>query len=154
VSGEVRVEHVEPRSLAAVRSTTLRSDLASAIYRSLDAVWPVLREQGVRTGHNVVVYDGGDETSLEVLIGVEVFGDFDERGDVRRASTPAGEAVTTAHFGDYSEMASGYAALERWCAEHARQQTGVSWEVYGDWSDDPAQVRTDLYWLLEPDPAT
>jgi hypothetical protein len=26
----------------------------------------------------------------------------------------------------------------------------VSWEVYGDWDDDPARRRTDLYKLLSP----
>ena len=26
---------------------------------------------------------------------------------------------------------------------------GVSWEVYGDWADDPGQRRTDIYFLLE-----
>jgi len=26
---------------------------------------------------------------------------------------------------------------------------GVTWEVYGDWHDDPAQVRTDVYFLLQ-----
>ena len=24
---------------------------------------------------------------------------------------------------------------------------GVSWEVYGDWDDDPAKRRTDIYHL-------
>jgi hypothetical protein len=26
----------------------------------------------------------------------------------------------------------------------------VSWEVYGDWEDDPAKLRTDIYFLLRP----
>ena len=26
----------------------------------------------------------------------------------------------------------------------------VNWEVYGDWDDDPAKRRTDIYFLLEP----
>jgi hypothetical protein len=25
----------------------------------------------------------------------------------------------------------------------------VNWEVYGDWDDDPARRRTDVYFLLE-----
>ena len=41
-----------------------------------------------------------------------------------------------------------YAALQRWCAASGRQQTGTSWEVYGDWADDPKQRRTDIYLLL------
>ncbi len=105
-------------------------------------VWPVLRGQHVRTGHNVVVYYGGLE---HIEAGVEVFGDFSDAGDVRHSQTPAGPAVTTAHWGEYSEMAGAYAALQRWCKENGRQQTGTSWEVYGDWAEDPQQRRTDIY---------
>jgi hypothetical protein len=50
-------------------------------------------------------------------------------------------------------MAPAYASLSRWCESHARRATGVSWEVYGDWEDDPRKRRTDLFYLLEPVPA-
>jgi hypothetical protein len=26
--------------------------------------------------------------------------------------------------------------------------SGTNWEVYGDWDDDPARRRTDVYFLL------
>ena len=142
---EIRVEDALPRQLAAVRGATSRAELPRTILKLLDAVWPVLRAQRVRTGHNVVVYFGG-LTHIEA--GVEVFGDFVDVGDVRHFQTPAGPAVTTAHWGEYSEMGGAYAALQRWCAASGRQQTGTSWEVYGDWADDPKQRRTDIYLLL------
>lgn len=69
---------------------------------------------------------------------------------MRRTATPAGEVATVAYFGDYAEMASGYAALDEWCAANGRRRAGVSWEVYGDWNDDPAKLRTDIYTLLVP----
>jgi len=99
----------------------------------------------VQTGHNVVLYFGG---LAHIEAGVEVFGDFVDVGGVRHSQTPAGPAVTTAHWGEYAEMAGAYAALERWCAANGRQPTGTSWEVYGDWTDDPLQRRTDIYLLL------
>jgi hypothetical protein len=46
-------------------------------------------------------------------------------------------------------MAPAYAALEQWFRETGRRPAGVSWEVYGDWDDDPAKRRTDVYFLLE-----
>ena len=104
----------------------------------------MLRSQHVQTGHNVVVYYGG---LAHIEAGVEVFGDFSVAGDVRHSQTPAGPVVTTAHWGEYSEMAGAYTALQRWCKENGRQQTGTSWEV-GDWADDPQQRRTDIYLLL------
>jgi len=78
-----------------------------------------------------------------------VFEPFHSTGVVEPLSTPAGEVATTAHWGDYSQMHGAYAALERWCAANRRKVAGVTWEVYGDWHDDPAQVRTDVYFLLQ-----
>jgi hypothetical protein len=26
--------------------------------------------------------------------------------------------------------------------------TGVDWEIYGHWDDDPAKLRTDVFYLL------
>ena len=128
-----------------MRGTASRADLSRTIVKLLDMVWPVLRSQRVRTGHNVVLYYGG---LAHIEAGVEVFSDFVDAGEVRHSQTPAGPAVTTAHWGEYSEMAGAYAALGQWCAANGRQQTGTSWEVYGDWADDPRQRRTDIYLLL------
>lgn len=35
-------------------------------------------------------------------------------------------------------------------ASNGRRPAGVSWEVYGDPAEAPAQTRTDIYFLLEP----
>ena len=142
---EIRVVDGKPRQLAAMRGATSRAELPRTILKLLDAVWPVLRGQHVKTGHNVVLYFGG---LAHIEAGVEVFSDFVDVGDVRHSQTPAGPAVTTAHWGEYSEMAGAYAALQRWCAAKGREQTGTSWEVYGDWADDPKERRTDIYFLL------
>jgi effector-binding domain-containing protein len=147
---QVRMEQVTPRALAAVRAVTTPRQLGTDIIRLLDQVWPLLREQGTRTGHNVVIYHSGEPGQLTIDAGVEVFTGFTERGAVRRATTPAGEAAVTAHYGDYSLMGGAYAALDQWCAANSRHQAGVNWEVYGDWDDDPAKRRTDIYALLTP----
>jgi effector-binding domain-containing protein len=150
---ELRTEHADPRPLASIRTTTVRAELSSAIFKQLDVIWPLLRAQGVKFGHNVVVYHGGDATSLSIEVGVEAFTDFTEQDGVGRSATPSGDVVAAAHYGDYAEMAPAYAALEQWCADNARRWTGVSWEVYGDWEDDPTKRRTDIYFLLDPSPS-
>ena len=167
VAYDVRAERADPRSLAAIRATTTRQQLSRDIIALLDLVWPVLREQRVRTGHNVVVYHGGTARELTVDVGVETFTGFAGRSiepegrlrgapeasgqhrEIRRTATPSGEVATVAHYGEYSEMAGAYAALERWCEDNGRRPAGVNWEVYGDWDDDPARRRTDVYFLLE-----
>ncbi|MGH3156577.1 MAG: hypothetical protein ACRDNF_08405 [Streptosporangiaceae bacterium] len=72
------------------------------------------------------------------------------RGHVLRGAHRV-EAATTTHYGEYTELAGAYAALERWCTEHQRQPSGVSWEVYGDWAEYPAERRTDVYFQLRPE---
>jgi effector-binding domain-containing protein len=147
---DVRTEWAGPRVLAAISETTTPQVLGADIVRLLNVVWPMLREQGVRTDHNVVVYRGGAGGTLTVDVGVETLTDFEDLGQVGHVLTPSGEVATTAHFGEYSDMGLAYSALERWCADHGRSPAGVNWEVYGDWEEDPAKRRTDVYFLLEP----
>jgi effector-binding domain-containing protein len=148
VTYTVQLEQASPRLLAAVRDTTSKQRLSADIRRLLDLVWPVIREQGVTFGHNVVVYYPVTDGEFAIEAGVEVGPEFAETAVVRRAETPAGPVATVAYFGEYSQMAAGYAALDRWCADNGRRRAGVNWEVYGDWNDDPAKLRTDIYTLL------
>ena len=147
---DVHAEQAGPRVLAAVRAVTTPQRLSTDIIRLLDQVWPLLREQGARTGHNVVIYHPGEGGEFTIEAGVEVFTGFEEHGAVKRVTTPAGEAATVAHYGEYSAMGGAYAALDEWCAANGRHLAGVNWEVYGDWDDDPARLRTDIYKLLSP----
>jgi effector-binding domain-containing protein len=149
VTYTVQLEQASPRSLAAVRATTSKQRLSADIRRLLDLVWPVIRAQGVEFGHNVVVYYPVTDGEFAIDAGVEIGPEFAPTGEVRRTATPAGEVATVAYFGEYSQMARGYTALDRWCADHGRRRAGVSWEVYGDWNDDSAKLRTDIYTLLK-----
>ncbi len=60
VETSVRIENVAGRPFAAAaRTATSPARLSGDIRKLLDEVWPVLRDQAVRTGHNVVVYYAG-----------------------------------------------------------------------------------------------
>ncbi len=52
--------------------------------------------------------------------------------------------ATTIHMGPYSEIPSAHGAVRQWCEDHAHEIAGPNWEVYGDWSDDPNRLRTDI----------
>jgi effector-binding domain-containing protein len=147
---EVHVEQASPRVLAAVSTVTTLDRLSVEIPRLLDQVWPLLREQGARTEHNVVIYHPGEAGEFTIDAGVEVLSGFTESDPVLRVETPAGEVAVTAHFGEYSALGGAYAALDQWCAASGRHSAGVNWEVYGDWDENPARLRTDVYTLLVP----
>ena len=148
---EVHTEWAAPRRLAAIRSVTTPRDLGREIGRALGVVWPAIREQGVRFGHNVFVYDNREPGTLVVELGVEVLCEFAENDEIRIAHTPSGEVATATYFGDdYSQMAPVYDAIGEWCTTNGRRPAGVNWEVYGDPATAPERTRTDIYFLLAP----
>ena len=141
---EARLVDVAAQPIAAVRRGTTRDTLGKTIVGGFNALWPYLRASAARTGRNVVIYRHG---LTDIEIGVEIFSDVVPSGEVFIAATPAGEAVTAVHFGDYAEMHGAYQAIEQWCADAGRR-TGPSWEVYDHWEDDPTKRRTDIFFLL------
>ena len=156
---EVRVSTALPRPLAAVRRTVKVADIPAVIRDELGKVWQFLGEQKVRsTGHNVAVYASaggsgtdrpGPDTLLDVWFGVEVHETIPDSDQIGAISTPAGPVVSVVHWGEYSRLGEAYDALRAWCRANGQRVTGTSWEVYGDWFDDWAKVRTDVYFQLE-----
>jgi hypothetical protein len=143
---EVRVQRVTPRRLAAARGSCDRAELPATILRLLDLVWPEIRRQQLRHDHNVVLYLDG---LRHIEAGVEIEGELRTTDEVREVWTPAGLAATVTHEGDYARIGMSYDALDAWCRANRQPRTGVSWEVYGDWQEDPALLRTDIFRLLE-----
>ena len=45
--------------------------------------------------------------------------------------------------------AADWAAILDWCAANGRMPAGPSWEIYGHATPDPADSRTDVFYLLE-----
>jgi hypothetical protein len=151
---EVTELMAEATPIAAVDGWTLRNALPQAIRGRLDKVYALLRGRQIKgLGHNVVVYKqaAGAPPDLRLLIevGVQTPAPIAPEGEVVASATPAGRAVTVAHFGPYDRIGvTGEAAIARMEAMGLKR-AGVSWEVYGDWEEDPAKLRTDLFWLVE-----
>ena len=66
----------------------------------------------------------------------------------QRVETPAGEVARTVHVGPYDRLGDAHAAIHAWCAAHGRTIGPASWETYGHWTDDPAQLKTTISYLL------
>jgi effector-binding domain-containing protein len=144
---EIKIVQVEPRRLAAVSASAPFDNLAPTIMALMDVIWGFIRSRNITgTGHNVIKYDTHGLTE----VGVQVDEDVPGGTRVVMSATPAGRAATTVHWGSYDGLKDASQAIVAWCAANGHALAGESWEVYGDWSDDPEKVRTDVFFLLEP----
>jgi effector-binding domain-containing protein len=148
----VSVESVSPRILAAVSCKVAIGEVGAAWRPALDLVWAFLRTQrGLRTdGHNIFVYHHPDRRSdpMDVDFGVEVVREFAPSGEVQPVKTPAGTVATATHVGPYARLGQTHDAIHAWAAANDRAFAGMSWEIYGDWNDDPAKLETTIMYLL------
>ena len=148
---EVREVVVAARPLAGVRARVMRGHVAQVFARHLDQVYAASRAGAIALdGQNVFVYREatGDELLVDFCVGVTA--PFAATADVVPLETPAGVAAMTTHHGEYGQLHQANAAILAWCRAHKRAIAGPSWEVYGHWHADPAQLRTDVYYLLQP----
>jgi hypothetical protein len=144
----VQVEVVSPRLLAAVRREVAAGSVRDVWRPALDQVWAFLRTQpGLRTdGHNIFLYHHGDPMRAD--FGVEVTREFAPSGEVRPVTTPGGEAAVVRHVGPYDGLTQAHGAIHAWTKESGRSFAGTSWEIYGDWNEDPAKLETLVMYLL------
>ena len=120
---------------------------------ALDKVWDFLRRTpGLWAGgHNVFLYHHPSAAGAPLLcdFGVEVTRAFEPVDDVYATETPTGEAAVAVHRGPYGRMPDAYQAIDEWMAANARESAGLSWEIYGDPTPDPAATETTVVHLLK-----
>jgi effector-binding domain-containing protein len=149
---QVQVEVVSPRLLAAVEREVAAGHVREVWRPALDQVWTFLRSQpGLRTdGHNIFLYHHPNKNGdpMHADFGVEVTREFDRSGEVRPVTTPSGEAAAVRHIGPYGRLAEAHRAVHEWAKESGRALAGTSWEIYGDWNEDPAKLDTLVMYLL------
>ena len=144
---QVDLVPTEPRPLAVVEAVATPETLQLVIPKCLDAVYEFLKTAAVhQDGQNVVLYLD-DASNMEV--GVEVSGHFEDVGPVVWSSIPQGWAARTTHVGRYQDLPKAHAAVRSWCTENGRALAGAHWEIYEDWEDDPVNLRTEVFHLLQ-----
>lgn len=149
---DVEIRNERSRSLAAVRERMTPSEIPKRVIPQLTRAYAAMADAKMgNDGQNVFIYRPAPGGLVDVETGVGVAGAFDAHGDLVHVLTPAGAAAATTHWGDYAQLSGAHEAILAWCKEHSRTLSGVSWEVYGHWSDDPAKVSTDVFYLLVPE---
>lgn len=156
---QVTVEQVPSVPMAASRGRATVQNIGKAIVENLDKVYAYLKTSTIKNpGHNVVLYHNRPDQNLlrtpEGVVleaGVQVPAPFPFNGNdqVVCSETPAGTVATTIHMGIYDDLWKAHRAVRHWCQENGRDVTGLNWELYGHHHDDPAQRRTDVFYLLK-----
>jgi effector-binding domain-containing protein len=152
MGGRITIETVAEQPLAAVRRRVTPAQIKTAWKEALDQVWAFLRtHKDLRAGgHNVFIYRQVEGTAeLAAEFGVEVVRRFEGEGEVVCTTTPAGRVATVVHTGPYDGLGQAWDEILGWCAENGHALSGVSWEVYGDWVEDPARLETRICLLLK-----
>jgi effector-binding domain-containing protein len=143
---QVTVMDAVARPTAVVAATTTWQEFPTLWKVLLDEVWACLRAGGVDRGcPNVMLYR---DDVPHVEVGVELTRPCPLTGRVVASTLPAGQVAMTVHRGPYAGLAAAHQAVLEACAAQNRQQTGQRWEVYGPHSDDPAEVWTEVFYLL------
>jgi effector-binding domain-containing protein len=146
MSYEVTVTDVPPRRTAVVAATTTWREFPMLWIQLSNEVWTCLRASGVDRGcPNVMLYL---DDVPHVEVGVELRQPCLLSGRVVASSLPGGQVAMTVHRGPYSRLASAHRAVRDWCAAQGRPLAGPRWEIYGPHRDDPADLTTEVYYLL------
>jgi effector-binding domain-containing protein len=64
---------------------------------------------------------------------------------VKAVHVPGGRTLTTAHWGDYDKLDQTCQILVAESQVRGLKLAPLSLEIYGYWSDDPKEVRTDPF---------
>ena len=142
----VTVTTVPERPTAVVAAVTTWQDFPSQWKPMLDQVYACLSRHGsAGQGCNIMLYK---DATPQVEVGVELIAPCVLDSPVIRSSLPAGQVAMTVHRGPYGELGRAHEAVARWCAADGLELAGPRWEIYGDWREDPADLETEVYYLL------
>jgi effector-binding domain-containing protein len=137
---------VEPQLIACVHRRAKLGDLKTVVPQACGDSWNLVKKLGIKGGRNVAVYLDGE---INMEIGQEVAAPFPSTSELFCSSMPGGEVITTAHIGPYDRLGDAHRALVQWATDHQRPLAGPNWEIYGHWTDDVTQLRTDVFYLLQ-----
>jgi effector-binding domain-containing protein len=142
------IEVAASRLLAAQRPVKWR-EIGTLAMPALDEVWASIRGRGIEGfGHNVFVYRNMSQDGADASFGVQVPDSVEAADGLVITESPGGRVATLTHWGPYDQLFAANRKLLDWCGQQKLELGDVSWEVYGDWSEDPAKVQTDIYFLL------
>ena len=163
LSPDTRIVELAPQPTVAVRVQQPMSelDIGGLLDRHIPAILGRIAEgDGAPGGAPFVRYHefGGERADMEIgfpvatpLPGLASLSDG-QSGEIGASELPGGQIALTVHQGPYDKLGEVYGALHDWIHSQGHDEGRGPWEVYvNDPSevDDPAQVRTEVYWPVQ-----
>ncbi|MDA0790429.1 MAG: GyrI-like domain-containing protein [Proteobacteria bacterium] len=132
--------------LAVTEAFVKRQEIPAAMGKAFPLVYGWLQSSGkLQVGHNYALYDQFSPSGMRMRVGFPISGAFEDTADVHCFELGGDRAAHARHTGDYSLLGQVSERLNQWIVDHQLAPAGESWEVYGDWDDDPSKLITDVY---------
>lgn len=151
---EIETRNVPAFYLAAVKFTATIPEIGQHIGPAFGAVMQYLERTGVQTlGGAVALYEpASGAQAFHVTAGFTIPSPIEGDGHVVHVEVSASEAAFTTHVGPYEELPRAYEAIQEWLKQNGREAADAPvWEEYHSGPETPpAEIRTDIYWPLEP----
>jgi effector-binding domain-containing protein len=142
---QIQIAQVPSQITAVVRRRASLGELAKVVPQACGEVWNFVRAAHLpNPGRHLALYL---DCEINLEVGVEVAEQFTGDDQVICSSIPAGRVATAVHIGPYNRLHEAHTAIRKWCADNGHTLAGPNWEIYGHWNDDPAKVRTDVFYL-------
>lgn len=148
----VELRTIATRPTAVVTQTTTWKEFPGLWGQLLDEVYGFVRQRpelapddGPELWRNAFLYLDDKPT---VEIGVLVARSFEPHGRVVPSQLPGGEVAMAVHRGDYAQMGRTHQAVNDFIAAEGLVRLGPSWEIYGHWREDPNELETEIYYLV------
>lgn len=155
---EVQLCNVSAQPIAAACGEGESGKIVPQLFVLLDEVWKFLHSnpQINNRGLNVFLYysDAINNRAqvphiIPIVAGVLVEAPFESVGKVVCSATPSGKVATVTHIGPYEKLFEAHTAVQKWCEEKNHPIVGINWELYDHWNENPSELRTDVFYLLE-----
>lgn len=145
---------VPEQTTAVVAGVVPMTELPGFFDRSFGLLGSALAVQGATlTSAAFALYRGAPTDVADLEVGFVTPHEIEPSGEVVPGRLPAGTVARLVHSGSFDGLGEAWGRLGSWIGEQGRTPGPTMWEVYLTEPSpdmDPADLRTELNWLLEP----
>jgi hypothetical protein len=112
-----------------------------AMFAAMDETWKIVRGNSIpNAGLNHIVYTNAHQ----VFAGVEIAGSVDASWGLEQVDLVIPRYIYYRHVGAYDLLGQAYSSVNAEITAKGLVTSGLSLEIYGHWSEDTANLVTEL----------